>query len=63
MVTILITNTFQNIILELMNNVDLSIHINYLQNLLIMDNINYLIKHHRDRLNFIGCGAGATKRN
>jgi hypothetical protein len=33
MVTILINNTFQNIILELMNNIDLSVHINYLQNL------------------------------
>jgi hypothetical protein len=33
MVTILISNTFQNIILELMNNIDLSVQINYLQNL------------------------------
>jgi hypothetical protein len=44
-----------------MNNVDLLIHTNYLQNLLIMNNRNYLIKHHEDRLNFIGCGAHQQK--
>jgi hypothetical protein len=46
---------------ELMNNVNLSILINYLQNLLIT-NINYLIEHHGDRLNFIGRSAGDQQK-
>ena len=56
MVTILITNTFQNRILELMNNIDLPIHINYFQNLLILNITNYLIKHQGGRSNFTGSG-------
>jgi hypothetical protein len=43
MVTILISNAFQNIILELMNNIDLSVHINYLQNLLISNSKAFLV--------------------
>jgi hypothetical protein len=51
MVAILIINTFENRILELMNNINLPVHINYLNNLPIPNIRIYILKRERDTSN------------
>jgi hypothetical protein len=56
MVTILVTNTFQNRILELVNYIDLPVHINYLQNLYYWT--SEIVSYSTKGLTFTGSSTG-----